>query len=81
MAKPRKIRIDFRKNRSVRRRGGDLTRSLGDDPDGLADMATSERLSGKGDLTRKRTVIEPGTDIAIDSWRGQVLHAPYQRCQ
>lgn len=74
MAKPRKIRIDFRKNRSVRRRGGDLTRSLSDDPDGLADMATSERLSGKGDLTRKRTIIEPGADIAVDSWRGQVLH-------
>ena len=74
MAKPRKIRIDFRKNRSVRRRGGNLTRSLGDDPDGLADMATSERLSGKGDLTRKRTVIDPGPDVAIDSWRGQVLH-------
>jgi len=56
MAKPRKIRVDFRKNRSVRRRDGDLTRSLGDDPDALADMASRERVSGKGDLTRKRTV-------------------------
>lgn len=74
MAKPRKIRIAFRKNRSVRRRGGDLTRSHEDDPDALADQASSERLSGKGDLTRKRTVIEPGPEVAVDAWRGQVLH-------
>ncbi|RLS33332.1 MAG: ribosome small subunit-dependent GTPase A [Planctomycetota bacterium] len=76
MAKPRKIRFDFRKNRSGRCRGGDLTRSLGRDPDAVADQATSERLSGKGDLTRKRTVIDAGdgpADPAL-SWRGQVLH-------
>ena len=74
MAKPRKTRIEFRKNRSVRRRGGDLTRSHGDDPDAVADMATSERLSGKGDLTRKRTVIDQGEAPSLATWRGQVLH-------
>ena len=35
MAKPRKQRVEFRKNRSTRRRDGDLTRTLGDDPDAL----------------------------------------------
>jgi len=74
MARPRKIRIEFRKNRSVRRRGGDLTRSLGDDPDAVADMALSERLTGKGDLTRKRTVLTPGDDHSLATWQGQVLH-------
>ena len=74
MAKPRKIRIDFRKNRSVRRRGGDLTRSHGADPEALADMAGSERLSGKGDLTRRRTVRVDDGLPATHTWRGQVLH-------
>lgn len=74
MAKPRKIRVDFRKNRSTRRRGSDLTRSHDVDPDALADMASSERLTGKGDLTRRRTV---RVDLPADgaaTWRGQVLH-------
>jgi len=85
MAKPRKLRVEFRKNRSTRRRTGDLTRSLGGDLDAAGDQATSERISGKGDLTRKRTVVadrdadrradglgvEP---LAAATWRGQVLH-------
>ncbi len=74
MGKPRKIRVDFRKNRSVRRRGGDLTRSHGADPDALADLATSERLSGKGDLTRRRTVVVDDDAPGTATWRGQVLH-------
>ena len=53
MAKPRKLRVEFRKNRSTRRRAGDLTRRLGGDLDAAADHAASERISGKGDLTRK----------------------------
>lgn len=74
MAKPRKIRVDFRKNRSVRRRDGDLTRSLSHDPDALADMASRERVSGKGDLTRRRTVIVDDEGPIAATWRGQVLH-------
>ena len=83
MAKPRKQRVEFRKNRSTRRRDGDLTRTLGDDPDAAADRATSERISGKGDLTRKRTVVAHDVDTNIDglrvaagetAWRGRVLN-------
>ena len=83
MAKPRKQRVEFRKNRSTRRRDGDLTRTLGDDPDATADRATSERISGKGDLTRKRTVVAHDVDADIDglrvaagetAWRGRVLN-------
>ena len=81
MAKPRKQRVEFRKNRSTRRRDGDLTRTLGDDA--AADRATSERISGKGDLTRKRTVVAHDVDADIDglrvaagetAWRGRVLN-------
>jgi len=83
MAKPRKQRVEFRKNRSTRRRDGNLTRTLGDDPDAAADRATSERISGKGDLTRKRTVVAHDVDADIDglrvaagetAWRGRVLN-------
>ena len=57
MPKPRKFRAEFRKNRSTRRRNGDLTRAVAADPDHASDMASSERISGKGELTRKRTVV------------------------
>ena len=84
MPRPRKFRIEFRKNRSGRRRDGDLTRAVDTDPDAVADRASGERLSGKGDLTRKRTVIveaEPGDPVdglavapfTTGCWRGQVL--------
>ena len=85
MPRPRKLRIEFRKNRSGRQRGGDLTRAVGADLEALADEAASERISGKGDLTRKRTVVvddvAPGrvdglavAPLATGSWRGLVLH-------
>ena len=85
MPRPRKLRIEFRKNRSGRQRGGDLTRAVGADLEALADEAASERISGKGDLTRKRTVVvddvAPGrvdglavAPLAAGSWRGLVLH-------
>ena len=57
MKPPRKLRVDLRKNRSTRRRTGDLTRAIDANPDHAADLAASERLSGKGELTRRRTVI------------------------
>lgn len=83
MAKPRKFRVDFRKNRSARCRSGNLTRAVASDPLHTADHAGSERISGKGDLTRKRTLIapepidpglppEPVSTLA-GLWRGQVL--------
>ena len=85
MAKPRKFRAELRKNRSSRRRNGDLTRAVAADPDHASDMASSERISGKGELTRKRTVVihgEPSTGgdglsispIAGSTWMGQIMH-------
>jgi len=53
----RKIRADFRKNRTYRTRRTDLTREfqrqdLEDD-----ESPSVERISGKGDLSRRRTVV------------------------
>jgi len=85
MPRPRKLRIEFRKNRSGRQRGRDLTQAIGNDPDRLAEQAASERLSGKGELTRKRTVVDDqvpdgpvdglaAAPSAAGTWRGRVLH-------
>ena len=59
----RKVRVEFRKNRSNKTRVNDLTRE-GDpatDPgtgtQALDDLTGTERLSGKGDITRRRTVV------------------------
>ena len=56
MAKERKIRADFRKNRNVRARRSDWTRQF--DKHGFQEETPpqSERVSGKGELTRRRTV-------------------------
>lgn len=55
--KPRKIRIDLRKNRAPAARRNDLTRAVDQDDPGIADIAAGQRYSGKGDQSRRRTVI------------------------
>jgi ribosome biogenesis GTPase / thiamine phosphate phosphatase len=86
MGKKKKIRADFRKNRSVRARPSDWTRKYREH--GFADEAPlqSERISGKGDLVRRRTICgeeldaheEPGFDVQLNidesiCRRGRVL--------
>lgn len=63
----RKIRVEFRKNRNRGVRKNDLTRSLRDDEQKLHDAAQHQRLSGKGELTRRRTVMTDGPETANDS--------------
>ena len=62
--KKQKIRATFRKNRQVRTRKQNLTDEYRDHGFEADDSRRSERISGKGDLTRKRTVVgvEPGDD-------------------
>jgi ribosome biogenesis GTPase len=65
--KKKKIRAQFRKGHDTRRRVGDLTRQYRQhDDEEHAELAQAERVSGKGDLTRKRTIIgrESGDDEA-----------------
>lgn len=58
MSGKRKIRTEFRKKHQVRVRRKDLTREFAGDEGRAEDRAVkSERISGKGDLTRKRTVV------------------------
>lgn len=56
MARRDKFRADFRKNRAARVRQSDLTRRFQTDDTATDDVPRNERISGKGELTRRRTV-------------------------
>jgi ribosome biogenesis GTPase len=55
--KSKKVRVAFHKNRNRRPRQLNLTRQSEQDLDAVADLETGERLSGKGELTRYRTIL------------------------
>jgi ribosome biogenesis GTPase / thiamine phosphate phosphatase len=54
--KKRKVRADFRKNREVRTRDKQGIHRLLDENSSAANAPQGERISGKGDISRKRTV-------------------------
>ncbi len=59
MAKKKKgkqVRANFRKQQNTRVRKRDFTREFEEDADGVNDQRSGERVSGKGHLTRKRTI-------------------------
>jgi ribosome biogenesis GTPase len=66
----RKIRTDFRKNHQGRVRRKDLTRDFLKErlPD---DQLKEERVSGKGELTRRRTVVGEDADSATGGFAVQ----------
>ena len=58
----KKIRVLFRRNRAVRRRKTDWTQRARDAEDHEVDAERRESLSGKGDLSRRRTItVSDGT--------------------
>lgn len=61
---PKKIRAEFRKNREVRSRQRDWTRAVAQRGIEESDAALDERISGKGALTRKRTIVASAADEA-----------------
>ncbi len=60
--KSKKVRVAFHKNRNKRSRITDLTRQNETDQDATGDLETTERLSGKGELTRFRTIVTRDED-------------------
>lgn len=62
MAKKKKVRVDFKKNRQKRARANDLTQQYrqGSSQAG-PDVAKDERVRAKGDLSRRRTIITEDT--------------------
>jgi ribosome biogenesis GTPase len=84
VGKPKKLRVEFRKNRSGRQRKRDFTDLATPDGDHPDELTAGERLSGKGALTRRRTVVadelsaEDADGLAVRptleaAWRGRVL--------
>lgn len=68
-----KIRTDFRKRYNTRARKRDFTRDYNDPSGKVEDTSQTERVSGKGQLSRKRTIItaetvdeEGATQIQLD---------------
>lgn len=59
-SKKKKIRVEFRKNRSKPPRGNDLTRQFGDASGGLEDAPAAERVRARGELSRHRTILSEG---------------------
>ena len=82
-----KHRAEFRKSYQGRVRNDDLTRQFRTgDAEKLADAVQNERVSGKGDLTRRRTVNTPTIDEAAsqsDSGlvKGQVISVHGLKCK
>ena len=71
--KKQKLRADFRKNRNVRTREKDLTRRFDNSDESVEDLRSRQSVSGKGDLTRKRTLA--GAEVVEDASGTIVLPA------
>ncbi len=67
MRDKRKVRVDFRKNREKTTRLGNLARQFEDDAGAtksIGDFVSGERVSGKGRLSRRRTIVTSETGSA-----------------
>lgn len=71
-----KVRIEFRKKHDNRSRKNDLTRDYDISIDAMADVEQNERVSGKGKLTRKRTVM---AEVSHHQIQGQNLELGVDR--
>lgn len=62
MSKKRKVRVEFRKNRQKRTRANDLTRGYRQDVH--SDAPAAERVRAKGDLSRRRTIVQDDVETS-----------------
>ena len=75
----KKIRTEFRKRHDARARKKDFTREFSDDAASVEDVSQAERVSGKGKLTRKRTVV--GEDVGESAGFQVELEVSAERCR
>jgi ribosome biogenesis GTPase len=82
MARKKKIRIDFRKNRTDRARPGDWTRKfVRNEESEDNDQATAdERISGRGEISRRRTVIVNQSDSGEPDGAASLLDVDEAAC-
>ncbi len=86
---PRKVRVALAKNRQKRARRRGVLRDVADDEARADELPTVERITGKGELTRQRTIVAdddaPGGGVlrAVDESKcrqGRVLAATGLNC-
>jgi ribosome biogenesis GTPase len=75
--KPNKQRADFRKNRAARPRKSNWTSHLQQEDAPELEGPREERISGKGELTRRRTIVAHGE---VDSSGGFSLNVDRENC-
>jgi ribosome biogenesis GTPase / thiamine phosphate phosphatase len=81
MAKKKKIRAEFRKNRCQRARIADLTRHFDSKRFEEDRFVHEERVSGKGELSRRRTIVtEEGPEAGGESSENSLAVDP-RRCR
>ncbi len=80
MAKKKKIRADFRKNRGVRSRQTDWTRQFDRGEISEDKIVHSERISGKGELMRRRTILSEDVQPDDENPLGLQLSVDESRC-
>lgn len=66
MAKKKKVRVAFKKNRQKRTRSNDMTRGYREADPSAPEAASSERIRAKGDLSRHRTVMHEVPEAGAD---------------
>ena len=81
MSKKKKIRADFRKNRNDRARFADWTRKYDSDELSVDNTLHGERVSGKGDLTRRRTILSEDVSSEGESPSGMQLSVDETLCR
>ena len=78
--RPIKLRTEFKKNYQQRRRQSDLTRKFQQESLDEDSLTSRERVSGKGDLTRHRTIVghfeetEDGLSLEVDEADGNLRY-------
>ena len=77
--KQKKIRTEFRKNRAPKARAKDVTRDYTRGDEHRDDQVRDERLSGKGEGTRKRTIIGEASN-SDDASFGVIRDVDHANC-
>jgi len=67
MKDKKKIRVEFRKNRSKAPRPTDLTRKYQGNQEAVEEMSGREMVRAKGDISRKRTIIASDDGVPVVS--------------
>jgi ribosome biogenesis GTPase len=80
VARKRKIRVEFRKNRTKRTRDNDLTARFRRDEAAADQTAGAERVRAKGDLSRRRTIVAEQDESGEPSTAASLISVDLSEC-